>query len=149
MSAWETLAENKIQEAIRAGEFDNLPGAGQPLDLDDDLSTDPGMRMAHRLLKSNGFVPPWIAELKDLDSTLTAERARLRRAFERHRAHPDEPGAEQRLAGALNQFRSQIVDLNRRLLLFNLKAPSTTVHRSPLYAEREIAAIENRLPTPR
>jgi hypothetical protein len=29
-----TVAERKIQEAMEAGEFDNLPGKGQPLDLE-------------------------------------------------------------------------------------------------------------------
>ena len=28
--------ERKIQDAMAKGEFDNLPGAGQPLTLDDD-----------------------------------------------------------------------------------------------------------------
>jgi hypothetical protein len=32
---WERIAENKIREALQQGEFDNLPGAGKPVDLDD------------------------------------------------------------------------------------------------------------------
>jgi len=32
--AFEKIAEEKIQEAIATGEFDDLPGKGKPLDLD-------------------------------------------------------------------------------------------------------------------
>ena len=32
--AWERIAENRIREAMQQGEFDNLPGAGKPIDLD-------------------------------------------------------------------------------------------------------------------
>jgi hypothetical protein len=33
---FDLLAERKIAEALANGEFDDLPGAGQPLALDDD-----------------------------------------------------------------------------------------------------------------
>jgi hypothetical protein len=29
--AWRTIAENRIQSAIEAGEFERLPGLGEPL----------------------------------------------------------------------------------------------------------------------
>ena len=32
--AFEKIAQQKIQEAVEAGEFDNLPNAGQKLDLE-------------------------------------------------------------------------------------------------------------------
>lgn len=33
---WESLADKRIREAMERGEFDNLPGAGRPLELSDD-----------------------------------------------------------------------------------------------------------------
>jgi len=36
MLLFEMLAEQKIQEAIERGEFDELPGAGKPLDYGED-----------------------------------------------------------------------------------------------------------------
>ena len=37
----DALVEERIQEALRRGDFDNLPGAGQPLALDDDCLVPP------------------------------------------------------------------------------------------------------------
>jgi hypothetical protein len=52
------IAEARIQEAVERGEFDKLPGAGQPLRLDDDGHVPQELRAAYRLLKNAGFVPP-------------------------------------------------------------------------------------------
>lgn len=46
--------------AIAAGAFDDLPGAGKPLVLDDDALVPAEKRVAHRILKNAGFVPPEI-----------------------------------------------------------------------------------------
>jgi len=56
MLALEWIAEQKIADAVSQGEFDNLPGAGRPLELDDDALVPEDMRMAHRILK-NADVP--------------------------------------------------------------------------------------------
>jgi len=58
MLLFEIIAEQKLEEAARNGEFDNLPGAGTPLNLDDDALIAPELRMAHRVLKHAGLVPP-------------------------------------------------------------------------------------------
>ncbi len=59
-SVFDILAEQRIAEAIRRGEFDNLPGAGCPLHLDDEPLVSPEQRMANRILKNAGFAPPEI-----------------------------------------------------------------------------------------
>jgi hypothetical protein len=38
MNIFDTIAENKIQEAMKRGEFDNLPLHGIPIHVDDDFS---------------------------------------------------------------------------------------------------------------
>jgi hypothetical protein len=50
------VAERKIQEAMDEGLFDNLPGMGRPLELDDLSHLPPDMRMAYTILKSGGFL---------------------------------------------------------------------------------------------
>src|SRR5262245_28876880 len=72
MNPWESLIDRKIREAIEAGEFDNLDGAGQPLDLSENPYEDPDWRTAHRLLRNAGFAPSWIEERKDIDAELEA-----------------------------------------------------------------------------
>lgn len=44
-------AERHITEAQSKGEFDNLPGSGEPLILDDDSHVPPELRAGYRLLK--------------------------------------------------------------------------------------------------
>lgn len=54
-----TIAERKIAEAMARGEFDDLPGRGKPLAPEDDLTGVPAeLRMAYKILKNAGFVPP-------------------------------------------------------------------------------------------
>lgn len=54
------LVEARISDAQARGEFDNLPGAGQPLLLEDDALVPEELRAAYRLLKNAGYLPPTI-----------------------------------------------------------------------------------------
>jgi hypothetical protein len=56
-SAWQLIAVDRIEEAMRKGEFDELPGKGQPLDLTEYFNTPSEDRMAFSILKSAGVVP--------------------------------------------------------------------------------------------
>ena len=84
MTAFDLIAEEKIREAMRAGEFDDLPGAGKPLALDDDRLIPEDLRMAYRILRNAGFVPPEIearkeaASLRELIAATTDDAARRR-----------------------------------------------------------------------
>ena len=51
------LIEERILKAQKNGEMDDLPGQGKPLNLDD-MAIPDDMRMAHRILKNSGFLPP-------------------------------------------------------------------------------------------
>ena len=66
MLVLELLAERKIEEAIARGEFDNLPGAGRPLELDDDPLVPEDLRAAYRILKNAGYVPPEVQTLNQI-----------------------------------------------------------------------------------
>jgi len=52
------LVEQHISEARKNGEFDNLAGSGKKLQLDDDSYVPPALRVAYRLMKNSGFLPP-------------------------------------------------------------------------------------------
>ncbi len=58
--------EEKIQEAMKNGEFDNLPGMGQPIVLDDDSFVPKEHKMAHRVLKNAGMVPKEVTMMNQL-----------------------------------------------------------------------------------
>ncbi|RFU62920.1 DnaJ family domain-containing protein [Peribacillus glennii] len=50
------VAEDKIRKAIEDGEFDHLPGKGQPLVLDDMAGISPELRMAYKMLINAGML---------------------------------------------------------------------------------------------
>ena len=75
MRNFDAIAERRIHEAQERGEFENLPGAGAPLALDDDPLVPEELRVAYRLLKNAGFIPPELAahrEIRDLEQLLQA-----------------------------------------------------------------------------
>ena len=63
-------AEKRIAEARDAGAFEHIPGEGKPLDLEDDSSVPAELRMAYKVLKNAGYVPPEIEERKEINSLL-------------------------------------------------------------------------------
>ena len=67
--------EEQIRNAIEAGDFDNLEGAGKPLDLDSYFATPEDLRMGYSVLKSNKFVPPEVDMLKEIGELKEKVRA--------------------------------------------------------------------------
>ncbi len=60
------LAEQKIQEAIQQGAFENLPGFGKPLKVEDLSHLPAELRLAYRILKNSGYLPPELELRKEL-----------------------------------------------------------------------------------
>ncbi len=56
--------EEQLRKAVEAGEFDNLEGAGKPLNLDDYFAAPEDLRMGYSVLKSNKFVPEEVERLR-------------------------------------------------------------------------------------
>jgi hypothetical protein len=82
-----SIAERKIREAMERGEFDGLPGKGKPLDLSDEPLVPEELRVAYKVLRNAGYLPPElelhneIVRLKDLIDAIVDEgerRARVR-----------------------------------------------------------------------
>lgn len=78
------IAENRIQEAIEDGLFDDLIGKGQPLHLEDESQIPPELRMAYKILKNADCLPPElevrkeILTLQDLVAGLEDEAEKLK-----------------------------------------------------------------------
>ena len=123
MDEWQIIAERKIREAMAEGAFDNLSGKGRPLDLEENPYEDPSLRMAHRLLRNNGFAPLWVEEAKDLEREIR------------------EAAKELAARGSVERFREQAAAINRRIQAHNLKTPSAGFHMRPMDAEAEIRKV--------
>ena len=53
----ECIAEERIRAAQDEGVFDNLPGRGKPLQLDDDSAVPEDLRLTFKILKNAGYLP--------------------------------------------------------------------------------------------
>lgn len=63
------IAEERILEAQRRGEFENLPGHGKPLQLDDDTHVPEDLRLAYKVLKNANCLPPELELKKEIVAT--------------------------------------------------------------------------------
>lgn len=90
--------EERIREAMEAGEFNNLEGAGKPLDLDAYFNTPEDLRMGYSVLKSAKIVPEEVDRLKEIGDLK-----------EKIKFSTDE-----------NEKRRLVVILNEKVLAFNL-----------------------------
>jgi hypothetical protein len=100
-----------------------LRSKGKPISIDENPFEEPSQRMAHHLLRVNGFAPPWIEEASEIDRECENLRDNLRGA---HRSHAVNSPSWQR---ALDGFRRQAKELNRRIPTHNLKSPSAQFHK--------------------
>ncbi len=89
MSLLDDLAERHIQRAMERGEFDDLPGRGEPLRLDDDSMIPESLRAGYRLLRNSGHLPPEL----ELSREIRAVEDLVRRAT----ATEERRGAQRRL----------------------------------------------------
>lgn len=67
------LVERRIREALVRGEFENLPGCGKPLPDEDVVLVPAELRVANRILKNAGLVPPEVDALRIVNSVIARE----------------------------------------------------------------------------
>jgi hypothetical protein len=145
MKRWESLVDQKIREAMERGEFDDLPGTGEPIDISVNPFEDPEMRLAHRMLQNAGFAPSWIEERKDIDAEFEIARNQLARARtirQNARDSEHERGAQARWEKAVTSFRAQATELNRRIAAWNLKIPAAGFQRRLIDIDEEVRRSE-------
>lgn len=88
MDIFRIIAEKMIGEAIEQGEFDNLAGAGKPLSIEDESFVPEDLRIAYKVLRNSGFLPPElelkkeIVNMKDMINSLDDDKERLKKIRE-------------------------------------------------------------------
>ena len=84
IEAYLKIVEEKIKEAQERGEFDDLPGKGEPLDLEDESRIPEELRLSHKVLKNANCLPPElelrneIRQMADLLSGMPDEKEKYR-----------------------------------------------------------------------
>ena len=122
-----TWVERQIREATERGEFDNLPGAGKPIE-DLDRPHDELWWVKQKLRRENlSYLPPTIALRKEAeDALLAASRA-----------------------GSEAQVRRIVADINRKILEGNRKAASgPPLNLMPFDVERVVRTWRERRAPP-
>jgi hypothetical protein len=98
-SALRRLADKRIEDAIKEGKFDNLPGKGKPLDLEP-MPAEENARMTWwmlRILRTNNFTP---------------EEVHWRKALDYLRARLDSLTDESRLPSVVEQINALVRKIN-------------------------------------
>ncbi|MDR1873283.1 MAG: DUF1992 domain-containing protein [Deltaproteobacteria bacterium] len=65
------IAERKIQEAMKEGQFDNLPGRGRPQVLEDLSGWPDDSRLAYIILKNSGYAPEGLKDATSLKALVS------------------------------------------------------------------------------
>src|SRR5713226_8359365 len=142
--------EEQIQEAVARGEFDNLPGTGKPLNLEDDALTG-DKAAAYRLLKQNGYAPPEIELLKEIrreNERVEQQLNRLRLQARDLRMRRVAPFAGEKRAyndaveKAANAYEEKLRALNLKILIFNLSVPAS-MHMALLDVDKKVQAFRD------
>ncbi|HVA89957.1 MAG TPA: DUF1992 domain-containing protein [Chloroflexota bacterium] len=143
------LIERKIQEARERGDFDNLPGAGKPLNLDENPFVPAEWQMAYRMLAGSGFAPEVVEAQKALREATAELAASLDRFAARWlRLSPSDQWARRDdRAAFLRQYEADVRALNSRIHGFNHGAP-TAMQRGTLLVDQTLAAAAARLLMP-
>ncbi|KAG9947796.1 hypothetical protein KCU85_g5516, partial [Aureobasidium melanogenum] len=111
----ESLANERIEDAIARGKFKNLP-RGKAIERDYNASSpfiNTTEYMLNRMIQRQDIVPPWIEKQQDIVSTSTRFRARLRADWRRHvaRSISSRGGSlESQLALAEEYARAEAID---------------------------------------
>lgn len=115
MDIFARIAEERIKEALAKGAFENLRGNGKPLDLDEDTNVPDELRVAYKILKNAGYLPPEL-ELKKEIASLKALIASI-------------DGPEEKA--------KQLKELNYKLMKFNIMTRRPLrLDDSPEYSEK-------------
>jgi DnaJ family protein C protein 28 len=137
--------EELMRQAMAKGKFDDLPGKGKPLRLDEiNPHADPEWELAYRMLKEAGYSLPWIEALREIETDLEAAGNELRLAYERYTAAmAGEPNKVSRADWERSQsaFKEKLDAINQRIRVVNLQVPNSHFQRPVVIFEEELKRI--------
>jgi hypothetical protein len=156
MSWIEIIADRKIRDAQEEGLFDNLPGKGQPLNLDFDPRVPPELRAAYRMMKDAQLLPDWI----QLDKEIRQRQSQWEARVEAYAARREEDVARRPARGGkgydedLDRSRERFLyraaeglcELNRMIDRLNLMVPVISRQRLRIDLAGRMEELEAQFP---
>ncbi len=141
---WNDLISHHIEEAIRAGAFDNLRNKGKPLNMDGNPYVPEDQQMANKLLENNDLAPGWILERKELLGKIETLRDTLRKQATALAAVNDEATRAQLIDNwhyATQQWQNELAVLNKRIGEHNITLPIRHLEIFKLRLADELARL--------
>lgn len=148
MSSTQDLVEGQIEKAQKEGKFNSLPGAGQPLNLQENPFEPPELRMMFKILKDNDFAPYWIELGKEIDAALDKlwsdvdYFARYTSIFYREKRNAQAyKRYEKKRAHFYFESRIRLEEINKKILDYNLHCPTYQVGRANITVDDEMYRV--------
>ena len=145
--------DEQIQQAQARGDFDNLPGTGKPLNLDENPFTG-DKTLAYSLLKQNGYAPPEVELAKEIRTHFEKAQQKIEKLRQQRKslfARRIPPFASEKRAfndaveKATFQYDQLLRELNRKILNLNLITPSS-MHMPMFEVEKLVQAFRDSCP---
>ena len=145
--------DEQIQQAQARGDFDNLPGTGKPLNLDEPPFTG-DKTLAYSLLKQNGYAPPEVELAKEIRTHFEKAQQKIEKLRQKRKslfARRIPPFASEKRAfndaveKAIVQYDQLLRELNRKILNLNLITPSS-MHMTMFEVEKLVQAFRDSCP---
>jgi len=148
LEGWNDLVGQRIEEAIRQGEFDNLRGHGKPLDLRRNPFVPEGKELAYDILANNKMAPTWIGERNTVLSLIEQWRTGFRHAATHYQTQAQTVTSEQsrqdlqeRWETQSRRWEGELVELNKRINTLNIQQPLAHLEVYKLRLDDELARI--------
>ena len=142
------LIESQIQDAMAAGAFSNLPGAGKPLPPTDAEKLAGENWLGFKVLQNGGMLPEWLT----LGREVELEQEALDRIDAEHRQlvnaateTGDWPRFEPAIAYAERRFAERARELRKKQDRFNVKAPGPRSQRPGIWVEFHVERLQRRV----
>lgn len=126
---WNDLMEDIIEDGRRRGLFNDLPGAGKPLDLEHNVY-EGSQTLANQIMKTNDIRPVWLSQRLGVSEKIEEFREEVGRTWERYNlALTHAQGDTHRQALTLGwddicrRWQEHIDKLNKEIDTYNLKRP--------------------------
>lgn len=104
------VAEQRIWQSMKEGEFENLPGKGKPLDLSTNPHVDPAEDTLFRVLAKNGCAPEWVELNKEIRTQVNVWRLGLKKAWANRCDQSDSQWIE-----SCKALKLQMSDINNKV----------------------------------
>jgi len=129
MSTTDRIIDEIIKRAMDAGEFDNLPGIGKPIEWKDNPFTPVEWRMVEDLLKKNDLSYPWIEKRKEIENIIMDLKSKILLRMPLSTAAQDE-------------ILNQILRINKKIFDYNLSVPVLRLQRMTISLEEILQSIK-------